>query len=319
MVIEHNFVPDIVFVVASRQSSATASMIPETFTKIIHSENLLLPTLSKILCQVGKYLASFSCSVCFHHKTMDILNRRTASSYVEFLWAYCALTTISLFSIAVDNSLIISTNPILHVLHWILLLVRLPFRPFPGFLALGLCIAAWNARDLTGTPLWQNLALCGSVIRFIIEGGRVFGRLHTVTSFLQLHATRFDVAFMAWLVTSILFDFRWDGGYLDADVWMAESTCKTSREFRVWMDSGESEVTPAVKEMMESGETIEEIRKVAYDWKKQDRAFRVWRESGERVKRGIVKEMLSQGYAINRLREISKRIEEEDARDGGNV
>ena len=250
---------------------------------------------------------------------MILLHYRTASSYAEFLWAYCAFAMISLLSIAVDNSLLLSRNPILCVLHWILPLFKLPYQLFPGFSALGLCIAVWNARDLQEIPLWQNLGLLASGIRLLIVGGRLFGCLQTGTSFFQRHATQLDVALMTWLITSILFGFRWDGGYLDADVWMAESTFNTSREFRVWMDSGESEVTPAVEDMIENGVQIEEIRKVANDWRRQDKAFRMWRESGGRVKRGIVKDMLRQGYAINRLREISRMIEEEDARAGGNV
>ena len=207
----------------------------------------------------------------------------------------------------------------LHIIYWIVRLVETPFLLFPGFLALGLFFAIWNARDISETPVWQNLGLCASMIHLVVKWGINIGQLWTSNSIFQLTATRFDMALMGWLISSILFEFRWDGGYLDADVWMAESTCKTSREFRAWMDSGESEVTPAVGEMIERGESMEVIRKVANDWRKQDKAFKVWRESGERVKRGIVKEMLSQGYAINRMREISRIIEDEDVRVGGNV
>ena len=210
----------------------------------------------------------------------------------------------------------ITNSLILHVLHMILALAKTPFLLFPGFATLGLSIAIWNARNLPQAPLWQNLCLCTSVLLLTIESRRIIGRLQSGDSFFQLQATRLDVALMAWLITSVIFDFRWDRGYLDADVWMAESTCNTSREFRVWSESGESELTSEIQQMLEDGQTTEEIRKVADDWRRQDKAFRVWRKSGERVKSGIVKEMLNDGYAINRLREISRRIEEDDTKTG---
>ncbi|KAG9247477.1 hypothetical protein BJ878DRAFT_539262 [Calycina marina] len=245
---------------------------------------------------------------------MQFFRRRTARSYVEFIWIYFACFLISSCWFILKDSLLVDGS-ISHLLRATFKILISPLRMSSSFLALGFFLAVWNVRDLEA-PVWRDLCLAASAVQLIVQtlcASRIL-LASSGASFSTTFRVQVEALLMAYFLVSVIFGFHWDGRLMDADVWMAESTCRISRDFRRWTESNERELWPAVKEMVDDAEPIAEIRKAAEDWRQQDHEFRVWRRSGETIRRGIVKEMLAQGYAINRLREIAKRIEVEDER-----
>ncbi|KAH8593806.1 hypothetical protein B0O99DRAFT_713186 [Bisporella sp. PMI_857] len=238
-----------------------------------------------------------------------ICKYRTASSYGEFILIYVLLFTIYLAVLITEHALFaLNFPPFIYIFRCLTVMTTLLLIPFRGLIALGFTLALWNVRDRPRASHWQVVGLYLSAIQAVFVIRRLQKDTYNEASFFLRANARIEMLLMIYFIESVLLRFCYDAGYMDLDVWMAESTCEMSRQWREWLETGEKVEGEVVKKMRSRGDKLENIRRTASYWARQDKAFREWRDSGETEVKGIVREMLEEGYAINRLREIAKRV-----------